>query len=55
MSKKHQEGIAKPTVKKGTNTESSESVTDQKDAKKFTCVMCNREFNVHMNLIAHFR
>lgn len=56
MSKKHpDEDVTKQIVTNENLAGSSGSVTDKKDAKKFTCVMCGREFNVHMNLIAHFR
>lgn len=56
MSKKHPAvDVTKQITKKENLPGSSVSVTDKKDGKKFTCVMCGREFNVHMNLIAHFR
>lgn len=55
MSKKHPEDVKKQIVTKENLAGSSTEVTDKKDAKKFSCVLCGREFNVHMNLIAHFR
>lgn len=55
MSKKHPENIKKQIVTKDIIAGSSVTLTDKKDSKKFTCVLCSREFNVHMNLIAHFR
>lgn len=52
MFKKHQEDVKKQENIAGTSASIKTEITD---AKKFTCVMCGCKFNVHMNLIAHFR